>query len=93
MPIGTVEFDDGGDAESDLARLWDAATEGAKRRIATAISEAGEFLKGQPEAGKPLLLNGVDPPVRYVDWDIVRVFYQVHESAGKIILVGFRLVL
>ena len=42
-----------------------------------------------PEAGS-LITDGVHPPVRYLDCDVLRVFHQIFESEKIIIIIGFR---
>lgn len=90
MGIGTVEYDGEGNAQNDLARLWCGAAQGKRQRITDAAFEVEDYLKEHAEAGS-LITNGVHPPVRYVDWDILRVFYQIFESDDKIIIIGFKL--
>jgi hypothetical protein len=77
MDISSIEFDGAGDAESDLARLWTQAPVGKRQRVALAANDAEDRLRENPEAGA-LITDGVDPPVRYLDCDVLRVFYQVY---------------
>jgi hypothetical protein len=89
MEIDRIEFDGNGDAENDLARLWTEAPIGMRERIALAANDAEGSLRDRPEAGT-LITDGVHPPVRYLDCDVLRVFYQIYESENKIIIIGFR---
>ena len=63
-----VEFDGEGNAENDLARLWIDAEQGDRQRITSAAFEVEAFVEENPQAGVPIT-NGVNPPVRYPDWD------------------------
>ncbi|MFI5460045.1 MAG: hypothetical protein ACHRXM_31895 [Isosphaerales bacterium] len=90
MPISTVEYDGDGNARDDLARLWSDAEQGDRQRITDAAFEVEDYLKANPYKGT-VITNGVLWPVRYVDWDILRIFYQVFESEDKIIIIGFKL--
>ena len=83
MDISKIEFDGDGDAEDDLARLWTQAPVGKRERIAIAVNDAEDRPRENPEAGS-LITDGVHPPVRYLDCDILRVFYQVYDP----VLVG-----
>jgi hypothetical protein len=85
-----VEFDGDGNAENDLARLWVDAAEGDRQRITDAAFDVESILQENPRAGDSIT-NGVSPPVRHLDWDILRVFYRIHESHETIIIIGFRL--
>ena len=89
MDISSIEFDGDGEAEDDLARLWTEAPVGKRERITVAANDAEVRLRENPEAGS-LIIDGVHPPVRYLDRDVLRVFYQIYESEKKIILIGFR---
>lgn len=89
MDLSRIEFDGNGDAEDDLARLWTEARLGMRKRITIAAKVAEDCLRQNPEAGS-LITNGVHPPVRYPDRDVLRVFYQIYESENKIIIIGFR---
>jgi hypothetical protein len=90
MHIRSVEYDGDGNAESDLARLWCNGGQGERQRITDAAFKAELILLEFPEAGIAIT-NGVNPPVRYLDRDILRVFYQVFEAHDKIIIIGFTL--
>jgi ParE toxin of type II toxin-antitoxin system, parDE len=89
MDISSIEFDGDGDAENDLARLWTQAPVGKRERITVAANDAEVRLLENPEAGS-LITDGVHPAVRYLDCDVLRVFYQIYESEKRIIIVGFR---
>jgi hypothetical protein len=89
MDIDSIEFDGDGDAENDLARLWIEAPLGKRERIAVAANDAEDSLRENSEAGT-LITDGVHPPVRYLDCDVLRVFYQAFESQRKIIIIGFK---
>ncbi len=90
MPIGSVEYDGEGNAEDDLARLWCDGAQGERQRITDAASQVESILLEFPEAGVAIT-NGVNPPVRHLDCDILRVFYQVFDTHEKIIIIGFTL--
>jgi hypothetical protein len=89
MDISTIEFDGNGDAENDLARLWTNAPPGMRGRITVAANDAENCLRENPEAGS-LITDGVYPPVRYLDRDVLRVFHQIYVSERKIIIIGFK---
>ena len=89
MEDAIIEFDDEGNAESDLARIWVDAPTGERDRITKAEDDAESYLKQNPKGGT-LITDGVHPPVRYLDWDVLRLFYQFHERENKIIIIGFR---
>ncbi len=80
-----VEFDGEGNAENALARLWIDAAQGDRQRNTDAAFDVEAILEQDPHAGASIT-NGVSPPVRYLDWDILRVFYQIHESRETIII-------
>jgi hypothetical protein len=84
----TIEFDDGGNAESDLARIWVDAPTGERERI-TRADDAEQSLRQNPKGGT-LITDAVHPPVGYLDWDVLRLFYRFHELENKIIIIGFR---
>jgi hypothetical protein len=89
MPLRQVEFDGRGQAEADLARLWCAGKQGERNRITKAAAGAEKHLRKHPDSGKPLT-NGVNPPVRYLDFKVLRVFYQDYETLNKVIIIGFK---
>jgi len=89
MTIRRIEFDGNGDAENDLARLWTEAPPGTRERITIAANDVEDRLRENPEAGS-LITDGVHPPVRFLDCDILRVFYQLFESEELIMIIGFR---
>ncbi len=89
MDIARIEFDGDGNAENDLARLWIEAPAGKREHIARAALDAEDRLRMNPESGN-LITDGVHPPVRYLDWVVLRVFYQIFESEQTIIIIGFR---
>src|SRR5262249_43372224 len=70
MDYVTIEFDDAGRAESDLARVWIEAQPGERDRITLAEEAAENHLRQDPKAGT-LITDGVFPPVRFLDWDIL----------------------
>jgi hypothetical protein len=85
-----IEFDREGNAENNLARLWIDAAQGDLQRITDAAFDVEEILQENPLAGAPNT-NGVSPPVRYLDWDILRVFYQIYEARDTIVIIRFTL--
>jgi hypothetical protein len=84
-----IEFDDNGNAESDLARIWVDAPAGERERITKAEDDAERYLRQNPRGGT-LITDGIHPPVRYLDWDVLRLFYRFHELENKILIIGFR---
>jgi hypothetical protein len=90
MYIRAVEYDGEGNAEGDLARLWCDAAQGERQRITDAAFKVEALLLDRPEDGIAIT-NGINPPVRYLDCDPLRVFYQIFEPHQKIIVIGFKL--
>ena len=71
-------------------RLWNNCAQGERRRITDAAFTVEPILLEFPEAGIAIT-NGVDPPVRYLDCDVLRVFYQIFDDQETIIIIGFKL--
>ena len=89
MDYVIIKFDDGGRVESDLARVWLDAPTGERDRITRAEEEAENHLRYDPKGGT-LITDGVYPPVRILDWDVLRLYYQLYELENKIIIRGFK---
>jgi hypothetical protein len=85
-----VEFDDAGHAASDLAQIWVDAPPGERSRITKAAHDVENVLAHNPQLGR-LVTNGTYPPVRYVDWDIIKVFYVYDPNVKDILtIIGFK---
>jgi hypothetical protein len=85
-----VEFDGEGNAENSLARLWISAEQGDRQRITDAAFDVEAILEQNPHAGVSIT-NGVSPPVRHLDWDILRVFYRIDGSRETVVIIRFTL--
>jgi hypothetical protein len=90
MSMFVVEFDDAGHAADELAQLWLDASPGERSRITTASHDVEKALEQNPQLGT-LVTNGPYPPVRYVDWDILRVFHTYDPNRKNVVtIIGFK---